>query len=95
MNSLVFDIETIPDVNAGRQLYHLDFADDPQGDADIAAAMFAKRAAETGGSDFLKHHVHRIVAISVVLRQADRLKVWSIGDPDSSEKEIIERSGAT
>jgi predicted PolB exonuclease-like 3'-5' exonuclease len=87
MNSLVFDIETIPDINAGRRLYHLDLATD----AEIAQAMFAKRAAKTGGSDFLKHHVHRVVAISVVLRQADRLKVWSIGDPNSSEKEIIER----
>jgi 3'-5' exonuclease len=87
MNSLVFDIETIPDVNAGRQLYHFD----QLSDSEIAQAMFAKRAAETGGSDFLKHHVHRVVAISVVLRQADRLKVWSIGEPDTSEAELIQR----
>lgn len=87
MNSLVFDIETIPDVNAGRQLYH--FA--ANSDQEVAQCMFAKRAEETGGSDFLKHHLHRVIAISVVLRQADRFKVWSIGDADSSEKELIER----
>lgn len=87
MNSLVFDIETIPDINAGRQLYHFT----ANSDQEVAQAMFAKRMEETGGSEFLKHHVHRIVAISVVLRQADRFKVWSVGETDSSEKEIIER----
>lgn len=86
MNILVFDIETIPDVNAGRQLYNLNGTD-----AEVAARMFAQRAEETGGSEFLKHHLHQIVAISVVLRQQDQFKVWSIGELESSEAELIQR----
>ena len=86
MNILVFDIETIPDVNSGRKLY------DFQGsDQEVAAAMFSKRAEETGGSEFLKHYLQQIATISVVLRQNDKFKVWSIGDPDSSEAELIQR----
>lgn len=87
MNIFVFDIETIPDVTAGRQLLGLDNLSD----AEVAEAMFAKRRAETGGSDFLRHHCQKIVAISVVFRARDFVKVWSLGDIDASEKEIIER----
>jgi len=87
MNVLVFDIETIPDIDSGRRLYEL------QGlsDADVAKVMFHKRREETGSSEFLRHHLHRIVAISVVLRHADQLRVWSLGDIDASEAEIIRR----
>jgi len=34
---------------------------------------------------------HRVVAISVVMRSRDSLKVWSVGDETSSEKVLIER----
>ena len=86
MNILVFDIETIPDVDGGRKLY------DFQGtDQEVASAMFAKRAEETGGSEFLKHYLQKIVTISVVLRQNDKFKVWSIGEPDTDEAELIQR----
>jgi hypothetical protein len=61
MNLFVFDIETVPDVESGRQLYGLDGLDDRN-----AAAMFHLRAQKTGGSEFLHHHLHRIVAISGV-----------------------------
>lgn len=87
MNVFVFDIETIPDVDAGRKLY--DFKD--LSDAEVAEAMFAQRRAETGGSEFLRHHCHKIVAISIVFRSRDFLKVWSLGELDASEKDIIER----
>ena len=86
MNILVFDIETIPDVNAARQLYDLQGSD-----AEVAAALFAQRADETGGSTFLKHHLHRVAAISVVLRQGQHCKVWSLGDESSTEAELIQR----
>jgi predicted PolB exonuclease-like 3'-5' exonuclease len=87
MNLFVFDIETVPDVEAGRRLYGIDDLDDDN----VARVMFHKRAAETGGSDFLRHHLHRIVAISVVLRTADKFKVWSLGEPDSPEQELLQR----
>lgn len=87
MNVLVFDIETIPDLDAGRRLYDLE---DLQ-DKDVAKAMFHMRRQETGGSDFLRLHLHRVVAISAVLRSRDSLKVWSLGEPESDEKELVQR----
>lgn len=87
MNVLVFDIETIPDTTAGRRLYGLEGLNDD----DVAKIMFHKRREETGDSEFLRHHLHRIVAISVALRHADQLKVWSLGDEKSSEADIIRR----
>jgi 3'-5' exonuclease len=87
MNVLVFDIETIPDTDAGRKLYNLDGSSD----ADVARAMAAKRREQTGDSDFLRHHLHRVVAISLVLRSGDAFKVWSLGELQSTEAEIIQR----
>jgi predicted PolB exonuclease-like 3'-5' exonuclease len=34
---------------------------------------------------------HRIVAIACALRRGDSLKVWSLGDESSGEKELLER----
>ncbi|OGI51217.1 MAG: 3'-5' exonuclease [Candidatus Muproteobacteria bacterium RIFCSPHIGHO2_02_FULL_65_16] len=87
MNILAFDIETIPDTETGRRLYGLEGLDDK----DVARAMFAKRREQTGDSEFLRHHLHRVAAISAVLRQGENLRVWSLGEPDSSEAELIRR----
>jgi 3'-5' exonuclease len=86
MNHLVFDIETIPDVDYGRRLLGLDGLSD----ADVAAAMFAQRRQQTG-NDFLPLPQHRVVAIACALRRGDSLKVWSLGDAQSSERELLER----
>lgn len=87
MNYFVFDIETVPDLDGGRRIYGLEGLSDK----DTANAMFNIRRQETGGSDFLRHHLQRIVCISAVLRTRDGLKVWSLGDETSSEKELITR----
>lgn len=87
MNVLAFDIETVPDVESGRRLYHLEGLDD----ADTARAMFHKRRQQTGGSEFLPLHLHRIVAISVALANRDGFKVWSLGEPGSDERELVMR----
>ncbi|GMQ90283.1 MAG: 3'-5' exonuclease [Gammaproteobacteria bacterium] len=86
-NILAFDIETAPDVDSGRRLYGLDDLND----ADVAQAMFEKRRQETGNSDFLRHHLHRVIAISAVLRRGDTLRVWSLGDEGSGEADLIQR----
>jgi predicted PolB exonuclease-like 3'-5' exonuclease len=86
MNTLVFDIETVPDTDLGRRLYGLHDLSDEQ----VAQIMFTKRRQETG-SEFLSHEQHRVVAISVVMRSRDTLKVWSVGDETASEKQLIER----
>ncbi len=86
-NVLVFDIETVPDVETGRRLFNLkDLSDE-----DVALAMRALRAQKTGKTDFLSHFQHQIVAISAVLLSNDSLKVWSLGNPASGEKELLER----
>jgi 3'-5' exonuclease len=86
MNHLVFDIETIPDVEFGRRL--LGIKDLP--DSEVAAAMFARRRQQTG-SDFLPFPQHRVVAIACALRRGDSLKIWSLGDAGSTERELLER----
>ena len=59
-------------------------------DAEVAKAMFALRRQDSGG-DFLPLEQHRVVAISCVLRSGDGLRVWSLGDLESPEGELIER----
>ena len=86
MNIFVFDIETIPDVDAGRKIYELENTDDDN----VANIMFHKRR-QQAGTEFLRLHLHKIVAISVVLRTADQFRVWTLGNEDSDEKEILER----
>ena len=86
MTILVFDIETIPDVETGRRLYDLDGLSDE----DTASALFALRRAKVG-HDFLPLHLQKVVAISLVLSNASNLKVWSLGDEQSDEKELITR----
>ena len=86
MHCLVFDIETIPDVDFGRRYYGLENLDDE----DVAQVMFTRRRQQSG-SDFLSLHQHRVVAISVLLRSRDELKLWTLGEVDSSEKEVVAR----
>ena len=86
MNVFVFDIETIPDIQAGRALYEL--SDVP--DAEVADALFAQQR-EKKGHDFLPLYLHKIVAISAVLKHGDRLQVWSLGEEDADEKELLHR----
>jgi len=86
LNCLVFDIETVPDVELGRRLPGIATGDD----VTVAESMFARRTEETGSS-FLPFEQHRVVAISALLRSEDQFQVWSIGAPDSPEDELIRR----
>ncbi len=86
MNLLVFDIETVPDVELGRRIHGLgDLSDE-----EVAKAMFTLQR-QASGSDFLPHEQQRVVAISCVLRSRDGLKAWSLGEPGSPETELVER----
>ena len=86
MHCFSFDIETVPDVDFGRQLWDLG----DLSDADVATAMFFKRLQATG-NEFLPLHQHRVVAISVALRTGDSFRVWTLGDEDSDEAELVRR----
>ena len=86
MNIFVFDIETIPDCEAARRLY-----DSPEwSDKEAAEALFAV-AREQNGRDFLAHYLQKIVVISAVLKTPQSLKVWSLGQENADEKELITR----
>ena len=83
---LAFDIETIPDIAGVRVLYDLPAE---ISDHDVAEFAFQRQRAKSG-SDFLPHHLQRVLAISCVLRYDDsRFKVWTVGSPEDSEASVI------
>lgn len=84
--TLAFDIETIPDVPSIRLLYDL-----PQhlSDADVAEYAMQQRRARNG-SDFMQHHLHRVVAISCCMRwDSQKIYIASIGDVGDDEGSLI------
>src|SRR5574338_679983 len=87
MPALVFDIETIPDVAGIRVLHGLP-AD--LSDYEVAEFAFQQRRAASG-TDFLPHHLQRVVTISCVLRDAAQFRVFSLSEPDATEAQIIQR----
>lgn len=86
MHCFSFDIETVPDVEFGRRMWNLD----ELSDENVGRAMMFMRQQQTG-SEFLPLHQHRVVAISVALRTGDSFRVWSLGDENSDEEEIVRR----
>ncbi len=82
---LVFDIETIPDVDGLRRLWALPAA---MPDAEVAELAFERRREKTG-SDFLPLHLHRVIAIAGLFRDADGLRVRNMGAPGDSEARLI------
>jgi len=86
MSILVFDIETIPDVQAARKTH--DFG--TLSDAEVADALFAQRRAKVS-HEFLPHYMQKVAAISLVLHQGETIKCWSLGDESADEKDIITR----
>ena len=82
-----FDIETIPDIAGLRALHELP---DTLADAEVAEFAFQKQRAKNG-SDFLPHHLHRVIVISCAMRSDEGFRVWSLAEPKSGEGEIIQR----
>jgi predicted PolB exonuclease-like 3'-5' exonuclease len=87
MPTLIFDIETIPDVDGIRRLNDL-----PGDLSDFEVAEFAFRQRRAShGNDFLPHHLQRIVTISCAMRDANQFRVFSLSEPESNEGQIIQR----
>ena len=59
MTRLVFDIETVPDVELGRRVLGLEGLSDEQ----VAKAMYSARR-QQGFAEFLPLEQHKVVAIS-------------------------------
>ncbi len=84
--TLVFDVETVPDLDGARRILDLGAVDD---DAAWNAMQTLRRAEKN--TDFQPAHLQKVVAISCVLRAGDSLKCWSIGDPSTDEAELIQK----
>jgi len=89
--TLVFDIETIPDAQGLRYLLDAptDVLNAATDDEIVSIALHQRR--QKNGTEFLPLHLHKICAISCALREGNVFKVWTLGDEDSSEAEIIQR----
>jgi 3'-5' exonuclease len=74
--TLVFDLETIPDVSGLRRLGLIQ-SEVPE--ADGVAALMAEREA-AGQSTFLPHHLHRVWIVGCAFRDADGFRVRCLGD---------------
>jgi predicted PolB exonuclease-like 3'-5' exonuclease len=85
--TLVFDIETVPDVAGLRRIHAL-----PQSlsDGDVLDWALQQRRAATG-NDFLPPHLQRVVAIACALREGDGLRIASVGVSGDPEPELIRR----
>ncbi|MCP4078046.1 MAG: 3'-5' exonuclease [Gammaproteobacteria bacterium] len=86
MNVFVFSIQTIPDIDGARRLFDLHGLSDE----DVARAVFHKRR-QQANTELLRHHLHKIVAISAVLVNDGNFKVWSLGDKQSTELDLLQR----
>ena len=85
---LIFDIETIPDIDGLRRLHNVG----PEAsDHDVGEMGLLMRRQQTGGSDFLPHYLQRVVTISCVLRTEKTFKVWSLSHPEATEAEMLQR----
>jgi predicted PolB exonuclease-like 3'-5' exonuclease len=84
---LVFDIETIPDVEGLRKVWDLGPELSEQGVVDLVS----QRRRQATGNDFMPPHLQRVVAISCVLRTAESITVWSLGGNEAAEPDIVGR----
>lgn len=86
--TMVYDIETVPDLELGRRLLNCPEASS----LEVADALAQRRLEQTNGSSsFLPHYLQKVVAISVVVRTDAWVKVWSLGEPESDEELLISR----
>lgn len=85
--TLVFDIETIPDTQGLQKLLGLP----PETSAEEVANVALHQRRQHNGSEFLALQHHRVIAISCVLRDSNGLRVWSLGSPEESEAQLIQR----
>ena len=84
MNILVFDIETVPDTSSGKKLLELKNLSEK----DIIKAMEHTQF-QKNGTMFQPLHLHKIVAISVLYKNNEKLSLLSLGEEDSNENALL------
>ncbi len=80
-----FDIETVPDADLLRQHY----SDPDAPDDAIVERAQADAIARSGGSDFLPLAFHKVAAISLLFREANKITISSKRPPEHSEPDAI------
>ena len=83
---LVFDLETIPDVDGLRTLN--DWGPEVRDD-DVAERAFAARR-EAVGHDFLPLHLQKIAVVGCAFRDDEGFRVKCIGKADDPEAKLID-----
>jgi 3'-5' exonuclease len=81
---LVFDLETVPDIDGARRLHDFEGLSDQE----VAEALFALRRIRTG-SEFLAHPLHRIISIGVLYQGGDQIKLSAFGRESEDEAELL------
>ena len=91
--TLIFDIESIPDVLGIRRLHDLPAT---LSDDEVALWAFTQQRLKNG-TEFLPHHLQRVCAISCALREGtDKLAIWTLGEPaDDTARLDCGRDGIT
>ncbi len=86
-NWLVFDLETIPDVD-GYRILNPELAE--LNDFAVYEAMALERRQQTG-NEFVRHHLQKVAAISVLYCNDQKLELRSLGEPEDGEVPILKQ----
>jgi predicted PolB exonuclease-like 3'-5' exonuclease len=84
--TLVFDIETVPDAAGLRGAWGLEGPDE----AVVEAALARRREQTAGASDFLPLHLHRVIVVSMLFRDADGLRIGSLTAGPDDEGRVVQ-----
>ena len=83
--TLVFDLETIPDIEGLRRLHHWGAE---VSDAEVAERAFAARK-ELTGTTFLPHHLQRVAVVGCVFRDDKGFRVRCLGQAEDTEPVLL------
>ena len=82
---LVFDIETVTDLQAGRHLYQLELSDE------ATEAALAKILRQDKGHDFPPLVLHNVVCISGLWIENQEIKLFAWTQEQYTEKQLLQR----
>lgn len=85
MSLMILDIATIPDFDLGTRLYGLH----DLSEKDISRVMSTKSREMDNYAGALPEYMKRVLAISVLYQDKEGIKIWSVGDAESNEVDLL------
>jgi len=85
MSVMYLDIATIPDFELVAQLYNLH----DLSEKDISRVMSTKSREMGNETGALAQHMQRVLAISVLHQDKESIRIWSLGDTESNEADLL------